>query len=556
MAGEGQAIVSDLVSFKSLSLLTDFTVRIDADSIIRQASAPSQEFLELATSPVGEALRFFIQPEDMSIFTAAKDKAALAGEKQSFVCRLLRQRVLPVWVDCHILRLEGRDEYVFVAYDASHWKENEARLAHLSTHDALTGLPGRGLLSDRISVGINTASRGNNNLVILFLNLNGIKKINDSLGYEIGDHLIKAVAERLQVIIRRSDTMARIGGDEFVLVMMIADWRKDIDLVIKKVLATVQRPFQIEGRNIYVSIGLGIAAYPDHGSDPGILLGHAETAMYSAKTYGKNHWEIYDQQLDGGDKGNLSLESAMHEGIKNGEFLLHYQPVFCMQTGTLKGAEALMRWDRPGQGLVSPARFIPLAESSGLVEMLGAWALRTACHQAKLWQTAGIPDFYMSVNVSPRQFRQEGFNNLVNKALEESQLAPSSLMLEITEGVLMHDPEESGAILHGLRAAGVKIAIDDFGTGYSSLAYLKKLPLSVLKIDKSFVDDVPQGTEDVAIVLAILGLAAGLELLVVAEGVETAEQLEFLKSKGCDLVQGYLTGRPMDAAAFQEKLVP
>ena len=547
--------MNDLVSFKSLSLLTDFTVRIDADNIIRQASAPSQEFLELTTSPVGEALRFFIQPEDMSIFTAAKDKAALTAEKQSFVFRLLRQRALPVWVDCHILHLEEQDEYVFVAYDASHWKENEARLAHLSTHDTLTGLPGRGLLNDRISVGINTASRGNNNLVILFLSLNGFKKINDSLGYAIGDLLIKAVAERLQVVIRRSDTLARIGGDEFVLVMMISDWHKDIDLVIKKILATVQRPFQIKGHNIYISIGLGVAAYPEHGDDPGVLLRQAETAMYSAKTYGKNRWEIYDQQLDSDGKSNLPLESAMHEGIKNGEFLLYYQPVFCMQTGALKGAEALMRWDRPGEGLVSPARFIPLAESSGLVEMLGAWALRTACHQAKLWQ-AGVADFYISVNVSPRQFRQEGFNNLVNKALEESQLAPSSLMLEITEGVLMHDPEESGAILRGLRDAGVKIAIDDFGTGYSSLAYLKKLPLSVLKIDKSFVDDVPQGTEDVAIVLAILGLAAGLELLVVAEGVETAEQLEFLKSRGCDLVQGYLTGRPMDAATFQEKLIP
>ncbi len=547
--------MNDLVSFKSLSLLTDFTVRIDAGNIIRQASTPSQEFLELTTSPVGEALRFFIQPEDMSIFTAAKDKAVLTGEKQSFVCRLLRQRVLPVWVDCHILHLEERDEYVFVAYDASHWKENEARLAHLSTHDTLTGLPGRGLLNDRISVGINTASRGNNNLVVLFLNLNGFKKINDSLGYAIGDQLIKVVAERLQVIIRRSDTLARIGGDEFVMVMMISNWRKDIDLVIKKILATVQRPFQIAGHNVYISIGLGVAAYPEHGDDPGVLLRQAEAAMYSAKTYGKNRWEIYDQQLDGDSKGNLSLESAMHEGIKNGEFLLHYQPVFCMQTGMLKGAEALMRWDRPGQGLVSPARFIPLAESSGLVEMLGAWALRTACHQAKLWQTE-VADFYISVNVSPRQFRQEGFNNLVNKALDESQLAPSSLMLEITEGVLMHDPEESGAILRGLRDAGVKIAIDDFGTGYSSLAYLKKLPLSVLKIDKSFVDDVPQGAEDVAIVLAILGLAAGLELLVVAEGVETAEQMEFLKSKGCDLVQGYFTGRPMDVADFQEKLIP
>ncbi|MCX7185184.1 MAG: bifunctional diguanylate cyclase/phosphodiesterase [Nitrosospira sp.] len=546
--------MNDLVSFKSISLLTDFTVRIDAGSVIRQASAPPQEFLELTASPVGEAVRFFIQPEDMSVFTAAKERALHTGEKQSFVSRLLRQRVLPVWMDCHILYLEGRNEYVFVAYDASHWKENETRLTHLSTHDALTGLPGRGLLCDRVNSSIKTGSREKNNVVIFSLSLNGFKKIIDSFGYGVGDQLIKAVVERLQEIIRRCDTMARVSRDEFVLVMMVSSWRKDIDLVSRKILATVQRPFQIQGRSMYMSISLGAAAYPDHGADCGVLLGHAETAMHSASTHGKNRWELYHLQLDGDGKGALSLESAMHEGIKNGEFLLHYQPVFCMQTGVLKGAEALMRWDRPGQGLVSPGVFIPLAESSGLVEMLGAWALRTACHQAKQWQMK-IADFYISVNVSPRQFRQEDFNNLVDKALEESQLASPSLMLEITEGVLMRDPEEAGTILHGLRAAGVKIAIDDFGTGYSSLAYLKKLPLSVLKIDKSFVDDVPQGTEDVAIVLAILGLAAGLELQVVAEGVETAEQLAFLKSKGCDLVQGYLTGRPMDAASFQEKLI-
>lgn len=547
--------MDDTFPFKSLSLLTDFTVRIGADNIILQASAPSQEFLELSTSPVGEVIRYLIQPEDMPIFTEVKSKAMLTGKKHSFVCRLLRQRVLPVWVDCHILHLKECNEYVFTAFDASHWKENEARLAHLSTHDTLTGLPGKGLLVDRISIGIGTARREDKNLALLLVNLNGFKKINDSLGHKIGDELIKAVAGRFQVATRRNDTLARIGGDEFVLVMMVSNWQKDIDLVVRKILATVQRPVQIDGHNIYVSISMGAAIFPDHGDDPGLLLRHAETAMYSAKTQGKNRCEIYNQQLDDRDKGNLSLESAMHEGIKNGEFLLHYQPVFCMQTGVLKGAEALMRWDRPGQGLVSPARFIPLAESSGLVEILGAWALRTACHQAKLWQTAGIPDFYISVNVSPRQFRQEGFSNLVNKALEESQLAPSSLMLEITEGVLMQDPEESGAILRGLRDAGVKIAIDDFGTGYSSLAYLKKLPLTVLKIDKSFVDDVPQGSEDVAIVLAILGLASGLELLVVAEGVETEEQLEFLKSKGCNLVQGYLTGRPMAVAIFQEKLI-
>jgi EAL domain-containing protein (putative c-di-GMP-specific phosphodiesterase class I) len=312
----------------------------------------------------------------------------------------------------------------------------------------------------------------------------------------------------------------------------------------------------VDGNVLYISVSIGVAIYLEDGDGAPSLLSQAEIAMYTAKEQGKNRYAFYDPKLDAVDNGSLSLETAMHEGMQNGEFLLHYQPVFCMQTGVLKGAEALMRWERPGHGLVSPAKFIPLAESSGLIEILGTWALRLACHQAKLWQEAGASNFYVSVNVSPRQFKKEGFTELVTKALDESGLAHSSLMLEITEGVLMSDPGKANAILSGLRDAGVKIAIDDFGTGYSSLSYLKKLPLSVLKIDKSFVDDIPKCAEDVAIVSAILSLAAGLGLTVVAEGVEVQEQLEFLKAKGCHLVQGYLTGRPMNITMFKEKCIP
>ena len=548
--------MNDPASFNLLSCMTDFAVRIDADGVIQQAQEPSRAFLELSASPVGEPVRFFIQPEDMAIFTEAKNRASLTGEKQSFVCRLLRQRVLPVWTDCHILCLEGRDEHLFAAFDASHWKESEARLSHLSTHDQLTGLPGRILLDDRIKVSISTAQREQKGLTLLLLNLDGFRKINDSLGHAIGDKLIKAMAERIKTVIRSNDTMARVGGDEFALIMIGSCQHKDTELIAKKLLAAAQRPFQIEGHNLYISTSLGAALYPEHGDDPAALLRHAEMAMRSAKALGKNHWKIYNQQIEGDAKGELSLEADMHDGVRNGEFFLHYQPIFCVKTGVLKGAEALMRWNRPGRGLVSPARFIPLAESSGLIEILGSWAMRMACRQAKLWQEAGIPDFYVSVNVSPRQFMQEGFPDLIDKALSESGLVPSSLMLEITEGVLMDNPERSGTLLTKLRASGVKIAIDDFGTGYSSLAYLKKFPLSVLKIDKSFIDDVVKCAEDMAIVSAVLSLAGGLGLVVVAEGVEHDEQLEFIKSKGCNLVQGYLTGKPMNVDAFHEKFIP
>jgi diguanylate cyclase (GGDEF)-like protein len=550
--------VSDPQPINLLSSLADFIVRIDAAGKILHASEPALEFLDLPASPVGETIDLLIHPEDIAEFLSTKDAASLSDGKQSFVCRFMRQRVLPVWMDCHIIRLQGTDVYVLVAFDASHWKENEAKLSHQSTHDALTGLPGRALLDNRISEGINTAISEKQGLSLLLLDVDGFKKVNDTLGHTAGDKLIKALAERMQGVLQRGGTLARVGGDEFALIIAVSgdDQKKAVETVAKKILSSVQRPFQIDGNDLYISVSIGIAIYLEHGSDSASLLKHAELAMYSAKDQGKNRYAFYDPKLDGSNNENLSLEAAMHEGIQNGEFLLHYQPVFCMQTGVLKGAEALMRWERPGHGLVSPGKFIPLAESSGLIEILGAWALRMSCHQAKLWQKAGATDFYISVNVSPRQFRKEGFTELVTKALEESGLAHSSLMLEITEGVLMSDPEKSNAILSGLRSAGVKIAIDDFGTGYSSLSYLKKLPLSVLKIDKSFVDDIPKCAEDVAIVSAILSLAAGLGLTVVAEGVEVQEQLDFLKSKGCHLVQGYLTGRPMNITMFQEKCIP
>lgn len=525
-------------------------MRIDAQGVIQQASDTSPTFLKLPAGLLQEPVRFFIHPEDMRLFASALELAKSSASKQSFVCRLLRQRVLPVWMDCYILPLQ-QGEFVLAAFDASHWKENEARLVYLSTHDALTGLPGRVLLDDRISVGINTAQRENKWLVLLLLDMDGFKKINDTLGRHVGDELIKAVAERLQGCVRRSDTVARTGGDEFALIMMGAG-APSIELTAKKLLAAVHRPLRIEGHTLHISASLGASVFPEHGDSPSSLFRCAEMAMYNAKSSGRNRWKIYTAEIAQDEQGDLSLESAMHEGIKNGEFLLHYQPIFCAHTGQLKGAESLMRWNKANHGLIPPGKFIPLAESSGLIEILGAWALRMACHQAKLWQEAGFPDFYISVNVSPRQFMQDGFPEMIREAISESGLAPASLMLEITEGVLMDNPQRSGAILTELRAMGVKIAIDDFGVGYSSLAYLKRFPLSVLKIDKSFVDDVPGSAEDVAIIAAILSLAEGLGLVVVAEGVEEPAQLDFLKEKGCDLIQGYLTGRPVNAEVFQE----
>jgi len=543
--------VNPHASFDLLSCISDFAVCINAHGVIEQASKPSQAFLQLPAELLQESIELFIQPEDMALFAEAREKAKQSGEKQTFICRLLRQRVLPVWVDCYMHALP-QDKYLVVAFDATHWKDNENRLVYLSTHDALTGLPGKVLLDDRIAMNIQTAQREKHSLSLIVLSLDGYRKINDLLGHDVGNELIKMVAERLQNCVRRSDTVARISDDEFSMIMKSVG-RENVDPIARKILTAVQRSFRIGEHTLHISASLGVAIYPEHGESAPSLYRNAEMAMYRAKAQGKNHCKIYSDQVDDTERSDLSLESAMYEGIENGEFMLHYQPIFCTQTGQLKGAEALMRWQNPSRGFVSPMKFIPLAENSGLIKILGTWALRSACYQAKQWQNAGLKDFYISVNVSPRQFVQEDFLDMIHKALDESGLLPGNLMLEITEGVLMENPQRSGAILTQLHAAGVKIAIDDFGTGYSSLAYLKRFPLSVLKIDKSFVDDVVNSAEDMAIVGTILSLAEGLNLLVVAEGVENDAQLGFLKQEGCNLVQGYLTGRPVHSEVFKEK---
>lgn len=538
-------------SFNLLSDICDFAVCINVQGIIQQASKSSQAFLQVSADLHQESIEAYIQSEDMIAFSNAQEKARQSGEKQSLVCRLLRQRVLPVWVDCYIHRLLD-DEYIVVAFDATHWKENETQLVYFSTHDTLTGLPGKVLLDDRISMNIQTAQREKSVFSLMDISLDGYRKINDLLGHSIGDELIKDVANRLQNSVRRSDTVARVDDDEFFIIIMGVG-QNNIELIARKVLAALQQPFRVSDHTLHINASLGISMYPEHGDSASHLYRYAEIAMYRAKTQGKNHWKMFSNQVDDSERRNLSLESAMYHGIENNEFMLHYQPIFCTQTGQLRGAEALMRWQIPNQGFVPPIKFIPLAENSGLIKTLGAWALRIACNQAKQWQEAGLVDFYISVNVSPRQFVQEDFLEMINMVLSESGLLPHNLMLEITEGVLMDNPQRSGEILTQLHTAGVKIAIDDFGTGYSSLAYLKKFPLSVLKIDKSFVDDVINSAEDMAIVGTILSLAEGLNLLVVAEGVENDAQLGFLKQEGCNLVQGYLTGRPVHSEDFKEK---
>ena len=522
--------------------LSDFSARLDLRGDI--VGADGTDFLGITWPVENLPVSSLVHPDDVARFERAMEAALFLDRKQSFPCRMLKRGTVPVWMDCHLARIPATPEFAFIAFDVAHWHGEEERVSRLATHDPLTGLPNRLLLNDRIAVGISAVQRQQQpGFSLQLLDIDGFKKINDSLGNSGGDELIRAIASRLKSMVRESDTVARIGGDEFALILSGVCREKEAEIVAKKMLTAMHRPFYLDGKCLYVSLSIGAALHPEHGQDPVSLFRHAEMAMYRAKELGGNCWRLFDRHASP-ESVDISIESEMHEGIRNGEFLLHYQPIFDAVSGRLAGAEALMRWESPEKGPTPPSIFIPLAESSGLIDLLGKWVLRMACHQAKQWQE-DLPGFYVSVNVSPRQFRQEGLLESVKGALEESGLSPASLMIEITEGMLMQDPERSRAILETINNVGVTLAIDDFGTGYSSLAYLQRLPLDTLKIDQTFVAKLTLSPDDETILGTIVLMAHALGLNVVAEGVESQDQVEYLREKDCDEIQGYHFAQPM-----------
>lgn len=440
---------------------------------------------------------------------------------------------------------EGEAELLAVGRDISTQQATEERLRHMATHDGLTGLPNRSLLSDRIRMAIAHARRVGRGFTILALDLDGFKKVNDALGHPMGDALLRVAAARLAETLRDVDTLARVGGDEFVAVLPGASTESEIQLIARRMISTVQQPFEIDGHTLYVGTSIGAAVFPRHGDSEVKLLAHADTAMYRAKETGKARCVIYSQEKFTQPEHDVSMEAAMFQAVRDGEFLLHYQPIVDARSRQVMGFEALMRWHRPGQGLVSPGQFIPMAESNGLINLLGAWALKAACVQIRRFEEVAGRQLYVSVNVSPRQFRNDQFLDIVDEAMALSGLGGDQLLLEITEGILMSDPEHAESLLHAMASRKIRIAIDDFGTGYSSLAYLKRFPIAALKIDRAFIKDVPASVKDVAICNVVLSLASHLNLSTVAEGVEKDEQMEFLATHGCGLIQGYLTGRPL-----------
>jgi len=463
----------------------------------------------------------------------------------------------PAWVGITAVLDDEGDlaSYVCFFTDISERKASEQRIHRLAYYDALTHLPNRTLFQDRLHTALQQAERQKSWVVLMFLDLDRFKPINDSLGHAAGDRMLKDMALRLLACVDDDDTVARMGGDEFTLLLQSRATR-EMALnraihVAENILASLVRPFVLEGREFFVTASIGIALSPQDGSELSQLMKNADTAMYHAKERGKNNFQFYQAEMNASALERLELESDLRHALEQNEFILYYQPQFSGDGKRLTGAEALLRWRHPTRGLVPPGDFIPVIEELGLVVDVGDWVLREACRQLKAWHKAKVRVPKVSVNISARQFSDGQLGNRIATILEETGLPPACLELELTESILMRDVNEAMQILDSLKVLGLSIAVDDFGTGYSSLNYLKQFPIDVLKIDRTFVDGLPEGEQDAQIARAIIAMAHSLNLAVIAEGVETHEQLEFLREHGCDEVQGYLFGRPMPANQFE-----
>jgi diguanylate cyclase (GGDEF)-like protein len=453
-------------------------------------------------------------------------------------------------------------------------------MTRLAEHDFLTGLPNRLLLNDRIGQAIAAAQRHKKVVAVLFLDLDGFKHINDSLGHAIGDKLLQSIAKRLTDCVRGSDTVSRQGGDEFVVLLAEVEQPEhaaiaaerivravagphvidrherhvDASIAAKRMLQAVAEPHSVAQHELHVTASIGVSIYPNDGRDAETLIQNADTAMYQAKENGRQSYQFFKPEMNARAVERQSIEESLRRALERREFVLHYQPIVDLTTDAITGAEALIRWTHPTRGSIPPLQFIPIAEDCGLIVPIGAWVLREACLQAKVWIDAGLPKITMAVNASAMELRNETFLENVFATLHETGLEPTSLVLELTESLLMKHTEAAASILGTLRERGVKVAIDDFGTGYSSLGYLRKFPLDALKVDQSFVRQIDTAGEDTAIVTAVIGMAQSLKLRVIAEGVETLEELEFLRAHCCDAAQGYYFSRPVPAVQFAQLL--
>lgn len=462
----------------------------------------------------------------------------------------------PKWLSISAVRgADGEIEnFIALFSDISERKAVEQRIRYLAEHDFLTGLPNRVLLTDRVSQAITFARRNRTRLALMFLDLDRFKSINDTLGHNVGDELLRAVTKRLLAHVRASDTVSRLGGDEFVLLLLEVVDEESVARLARNLLDALVEPVLVGEHELNVSGSIGIAMYPEHGQDIDTLMKSADTAMYQAKAAGRNAYAFFSAEMDVAARCRHEVESALRHALARNEFILHYQPQADVAGGGVVALEALLRWNRPGIGLVPPDDFIPVAEESGLIVPITEWILEEVCRQLRQWRDSGMVHVPVAINLSPVQFRREGLYEIAMEKVKQYGLVPGDIEFEITENVLMLNTDTVMRTLDRLRAAGFHLIIDDFGTGYSSLSYLKRFPVVKLKIDRSFVRDVSDDPDDAAIAGAIIGMARSLKLGVVAEGVEKNEQLEFLRQEQCKSMQGYLLSRPLPADELERVL--
>ncbi len=525
------------MSLPTLDRVLDAVFRIDARCELKFASDAGQRWLGLTA---GQALptQFLdlVHPDDRAWFQAGR-----AETDDTYSCDLrMRRNGQDCWVNLRSYPLAGTQQFVICLIDISEWKASASAFQHAAEHDELTGLANRAHIKRVVEDLIHAQVP---QFCVALLDLDGFKKVNDTFGHAIGDAVLVETTRRLLKLMTDSEVLARLGGDEFVILFKNKSVQAARD-VLSKVLLAIARPFDTAPHNAYLGVSIGLAEFPAHGDDYSTVLKNADTAMYFSKNAGKNQITVYSPSEVNAD---FSIKAAIHKGIQQGEFFMEFQPQYDIHR-RLVGAEALMRWHSGEFGRVAPDKFIPVAEDSGLMPFLGKWALRYACHQLRSCLRVD-PEFVMSVNVSPVQFGADDFDAGVLEAVAEAGIPPRALILEITESTLMKSQERTERALANLKQHGIRFSIDDFGTGFSSLAYLTRLPVSSIKIDKAFVRAIDHETSsnrsDRKLVSAMINLAHSIDLVVVAEGVETEQQLEYLGASGCNLIQGYLTGKPM-----------